>query len=76
MSLPYSKIKTNQAILRRVCERCALVIRTTYTAVSVEDIMETGFMLAVTCKSAAGAGLVNTAAAPKSPDIRALRQQG
>ena len=32
-------------------------------------------MLAVMCKPAAGAELANTAAAPKTPHIRALRQQ-
>ena len=50
-------------------------ILTTLTAVSVEDIMEKGFMLAVICKPAAGAEFANTAAAPKPPHIRALRQQ-
>ena len=58
-------------------ERLALVICTTYTAVTVEGIIEKGFLLAVMCKPAAGAELqvVNTAAAPKTPHIRALRQQ-
>ena len=37
--------------------------------------MEKGFMLAVMCKPAAGAEFANTAAAPKPPHIRALRQQ-
>ena len=37
--------------------------------------MKKGFMLAVTCKPAAGAEFVNTAAAPIPPHIRALRQQ-
>ena len=37
--------------------------------------MEKGFMLPVLCKPAAGAELANTAAAPKTPHIRNLRQQ-
>ena len=71
----YSIIKTNQSIFRRVFERFALVILMVLTAVSVEDIMEKGFMLAVMCKPAAWAELANTAAAPKLPHIRALRHQ-
>ena len=66
-------IKTNQAIFRREFERFAWVILTTLTTVS-EDIMEKGFILAVMCKPAAGAEFANTAAAPKPPHIRALRQ--
>ena len=37
--------------------------------------MEKGFMIAAMCKPAAGAELANTAAAPKTPHIRALGQQ-
>ena len=37
--------------------------------------MEKGFMHDVMCKPAAGAELAKTAAAPKTPHIRAIRQQ-
>ena len=44
-----------------------------HTRLHEEDIMEEGFVLTAMYKPAAGAELANTAAAPKTPHIRALQ---